>query len=762
MSDATVFISYSRRNRDVVESWHDSLERLGLQVLWDKEEVPGNNWLEQIATWVEQSDVTLVVVSEASVCSPWVCNEILLAHRLNKRIIPIILEEPQKGGLRLLVDHLQWVDARAHEDPPAAIGDAIRVGLNLRRPTLPPLSELGPPRANGTARKRLTLTVQADPGETGEDQRRQFHTLLCDVSGIAKQELTVVHLVPEGDHVLLTVDLPATIADWLVACHKRNDRLTQMLNIAQITAQKSIKLLNDRYEVIVERLGSASGMGRVSKAIDTRLKVPVAVKRAIEGDPRLVRALEIEARVLAIPEMLHSSLPTVHDIFIDDETLYIVMTYIDGDDLEELLSRNPEGRFSLAEALPLARELLVVLDFLHTRPQPVLHRDIKPANIKLRRDGRLVLVDFGLARFEKTEIVGSSLYYAPPEQRAYKSTDERGDLFSLAATLHHLLTGTWPDEEVRAARRTPRDLNPAVPVQLDNLLMRAMAAEVERRPASARAMLEELDQIIASVFPKAETLLQRAVERQLQNDGDGAEQLLRQALDVDAQHVGARRRLCDLLVQQRRDGEALLELQKLYQVAPDEGRDPLLAALRRSAELLVHQRRHDEALAVCGEILGLAPDDSFAQQCLASIWTSKGDAARDAGEFDEAAAAYGFAGSGDKLAELEQIRRRLELNMALAMALDFEAEQNWSQARSLYERLARLDPGDPRWTAALERIDREERLHDHYNLGRQSMESGDLPRAKEQFKAVLLLRDDYKDVSELYAEVIRRLKSGAQ
>jgi serine/threonine protein kinase len=176
------------------------------------------------------------------------------------------------------------------------------------------------------------------------------------------------------------------------------------------------------------------------------------------------------------------------------------MDYIDGEDLGQMLQRRNGQPFDLREVLPWAQQLLEILQFIHTRTfpnihVPVVHRDVKPSNIKLRANGQIVLVDFGLARFEKTQILAATWQYAPPEQLNGGSPDQRGDLFAVAATLHHLLTGKHPDEEVRAGKKSPHQINPQLPLELSQLLMRAMAQNPDDRPSSAQAMLNELNQI---------------------------------------------------------------------------------------------------------------------------------------------------------------------------------------------------------------------------------------------------------------------------
>jgi hypothetical protein len=263
-------------------------------------------------------------------------------------------------------------------------------------------------------------------------------------------------------------------------------------------------LLQGRYRVV--RLIAQGGMGAVYQATDERLGNTVALKQTLMVDPKLRAAFEREARLLA--GLHHPALPVVSDHFDEDGGQFLVMQFIPGDDLAQLLRRRG-GPFPLAEALPWADRLLDALDYLHSRTPPIVHRDVKPLNLKLTARGELVLLDFGLAKgapagatAANPSLLGYTPQYAPLEQIQGSGTDARSDLYSVGATLYELLTGTVPADALsRAAAavqgapdplRPAHELAPQLPPALSDLLARALALNPALRPPSAAAMRDAM------------------------------------------------------------------------------------------------------------------------------------------------------------------------------------------------------------------------------------------------------------------------------
>jgi eukaryotic-like serine/threonine-protein kinase len=265
-------------------------------------------------------------------------------------------------------------------------------------------------------------------------------------------------------------------------------------------------ILQGRYR-IVRQLGQG-GMGAVYEAIDQRLDTTVALKETLFSDERLRRQFEREARLLA--RLHHPALPRVSDHFSEGDGQFLVMQYIPGDDLSEMITRR-QGPFPASQVMSWADQLLDALDYLHTQEPQIIHRDIKPQNLKLTSRGQIILLDFGLAKGQggdvsrvttTASIFGYTPNYAPLEQIQGLGTDIRSDLYSLAATLYHLLTAVKPPDALsRAAALVngqPDPLllasqaNPAVPVQIDNVLKKAMSQNREQRFSSAEEMRKTL------------------------------------------------------------------------------------------------------------------------------------------------------------------------------------------------------------------------------------------------------------------------------
>ena len=261
-------------------------------------------------------------------------------------------------------------------------------------------------------------------------------------------------------------------------------------------------VLQGRYR-IVRQLGKG-GMGTVYEAIDERLRNKVALKETSCSEDFLRQAFEREAVIMA--RLRHPALPVVIDHFSEPLGQFLVMQFIPGKDLHELLIERGSV-FPLEEVLGWADKLLEVLDYLHNQPSPIIHRDIKPANLKLTETGEILLLDFGLAKSVNTNVQSIHAFteaYAPIEQIKGEKTDARCDLFSLAATVYHLLTGQLPvSAKVRdtlAQHNMPDLLRPAheansqVTPAVGSVLQQALALNREQRPASARELRQMLRQ----------------------------------------------------------------------------------------------------------------------------------------------------------------------------------------------------------------------------------------------------------------------------
>ena len=265
-------------------------------------------------------------------------------------------------------------------------------------------------------------------------------------------------------------------------------------------------VLQGRYR-IVQRLGSG-GMGAVYEAVDERLDTTVALKETFSLDSRLRRQFEQEARLLA--GLHHSALPRVSDYFTEGDRAFLVMQYISGADLAEIIATQP-GPFPRNQVIAWADQLLDALVYLHTRDRQIIHRDIKPHNLKVTANGQIALLDFGLAKAESadasavtssTSIFGYTRRYSPLEQIHDQGTSPRSDIYALGATLYHLLTGVKPpDALARAAAvaksktdllKPAHEVHPAVGSEIAVILGRAMALEPEGRFQSASDFREAL------------------------------------------------------------------------------------------------------------------------------------------------------------------------------------------------------------------------------------------------------------------------------
>lgn len=255
------------------------------------------------------------------------------------------------------------------------------------------------------------------------------------------------------------------------------------------------QVINDRYRVIA--LLSQGGMGAVYEAIDLSLDVRCALKEMVPYPgtsetvlPQLREQFRQEAQLLA--DLRHPNMPRVTDHFEEDSNAYLVMDFVYGKRLDEIIAQ--EGGLAEDEVLGWARQLMEALTYCHG--QGVIHRDVKPGNVVITPQGRPMLVDFGLAKLidpdqPRTRTVMRGIgtpEYAPPEQYDAKKgyTDARTDIYSLAATLYHALTGEAPPtvtEQIVNPKSLlpPRQYRNDLSEVTERVLMKAMALQPPQR-----------------------------------------------------------------------------------------------------------------------------------------------------------------------------------------------------------------------------------------------------------------------------------------
>ena len=249
-------------------------------------------------------------------------------------------------------------------------------------------------------------------------------------------------------------------------------------------------------------------MGAVYEALDKRLNVTVALKQSFSVDQHLRRQFESEARLLA--SLSHRALPKVSDYFVEGELAYLVMEFIEGEDLAMVLA-SERGPLSKDRVVAWADQLLDALIYLHTRERQIIHRDIKPHNLKLTSSGTIALLDFGLARLESQSVSGTAPVfgytrrYSPLEQIQDGECGPRSDLYALGATLYHLLTGVKPpdaetrDRELRShsldTLRPANELCGSIDLGLAAVLSKALALRSEDRFETAAEFREALAKV---------------------------------------------------------------------------------------------------------------------------------------------------------------------------------------------------------------------------------------------------------------------------
>lgn len=283
------------------------------------------------------------------------------------------------------------------------------------------------------------------------------------------------------------------------------------------------EVLEGRYRI--DRLLGQGGMGAVYRAVDSKFNTSVAIKENRQFTPESQRQFAREAGLLH--QLRHPNLPRVTDhFFLPGQGQYLVMDYIEGEDLDQVLAR--QGYLPQAQALGIIDRVLDALAYLHS--QDIVHRDVKPANIKVTPGGQVFLVDFGLAKTQAglqsttAGARGVTPGYAPPEQYGYGRTDSRTDIYSVGATLYALLTGRRPPDALERMMRQeelvpPQYLRPEMHADVQAAVLRAMECTPADRFQTAlelRAVLQAASEILRgapAVRPHKRDISARPVPR---------------------------------------------------------------------------------------------------------------------------------------------------------------------------------------------------------------------------------------------------------
>ena len=261
--------------------------------------------------------------------------------------------------------------------------------------------------------------------------------------------------------------------------------------------------INERYEII--RSIGEGGMANVYLGYDTILDRNVAIKILrgdLSNDEKFVRRFQREA--LSASSLAHPNIVEMYDVGEDDGLYYIVMEYVDGKTVKQLLKKR--GNLTISETIDIMLQLTDGMS--HAHDSYIVHRDLKPQNIMIKDDGQIKITDFGIAmalnstQLTQTNSVMGSVHYLPPEQASGKGSTIKSDIYSMGIIFYELLSGSLPfrgDNAVEIAlkhMRDPlpslRDDNPAIPQSIENIIKRATAKNPKNRYDDARSMYEDL------------------------------------------------------------------------------------------------------------------------------------------------------------------------------------------------------------------------------------------------------------------------------
>lgn len=263
------------------------------------------------------------------------------------------------------------------------------------------------------------------------------------------------------------------------------------------------QIINDRYEII-KNIGEG-GMANVYLAKDTFLNRKVAIKVLrgdLSNDDKFIRRFQREA--IAASSLSHSNIVEMYDVGEDNGIYYIVMEYLEGKTLKQLIKKR--GNITLEEAIDIMLQLTDGIS--HAHESYIIHRDLKPQNIMILDDGKIKITDFGIAvainstQLTQTNSVMGSVHYLPPEQASGKGATIKSDIYSMGIMFYELLTGKIPfrgDNAVEIALKHMKDeipsvrkINSDIPQSVENILLKSTAKNPKNRYDDVKTMYEDL------------------------------------------------------------------------------------------------------------------------------------------------------------------------------------------------------------------------------------------------------------------------------
>ncbi len=266
------------------------------------------------------------------------------------------------------------------------------------------------------------------------------------------------------------------------------------------------QVFDKRYRII--KVIGIGGMAVVFEATDLLMRRNVAVKMLkddINNDTQAVKRFINESKAVAM--LSHPNIVNIYDVSVKDNLKYIVMELVEGITLKNYILK--KGVLSFHEMISITEQILRALD--HAHQKGIVHRDIKPQNIMMLKNGAIKVADFGIAKLPNAETVTmtdkaiGTVFYISPEQASGKSIDRRSDIYSLGVTMYEMATGKLPfvaDSPVTVAimqvknrPRPPREINPQLPIGMEQIIMSAMEKNPDNRFQSAAQMLRHVAQV---------------------------------------------------------------------------------------------------------------------------------------------------------------------------------------------------------------------------------------------------------------------------